>query len=77
MAGLVKEFADALKQTALVTDVGSVKESIEKESRRYSGQSALDGSHPMAGSEKSGFAAARRPFCRCQNHSYLYAPNLA
>ncbi|MCE0483816.1 MAG: prephenate dehydrogenase [Methylacidiphilales bacterium] len=60
MAPLVKQFAGSLKPTALVTDVGSVKESVDNEIAPLLANKALwIGSHPMAGSEKSGFAAAR------------------
>ncbi len=60
MAGLVKQFADVLKPTTLVTDVGSVKESVDRELAPLLADKALwMGSHPMAGSEKTGFSAAR------------------
>jgi prephenate dehydrogenase len=60
MAGLVHEFRDALKPTALVTDVGSVKGSVDREIAPLLEDRALwIGSHPMAGSEQAGFAAAR------------------
>jgi prephenate dehydrogenase len=60
MAGLVREFRDALKPTALVTDVGSVKGSVERDLAPLLEDRALwIGSHPMAGSEQAGFSAAR------------------
>jgi prephenate dehydrogenase len=60
MAGLVLEIRDALKPTALVTDVGSVKGSVDKEIAPLLEDRALwIGSHPMAGSEQAGFVAAR------------------
>jgi len=60
MAGLVHEFRDALKPTALVTDVGSVKGSVDRDIAPLLEDRALwIGSHPMAGSEQAGFAAAR------------------
>jgi len=60
MAGLVHEFRDALKPTALVTDVGSVKESVDRDLAPLLEDRALwIGSHPMAGSEQAGFVAAR------------------
>jgi prephenate dehydrogenase len=58
MAELVREFRDALKPTALVTDVGSVKGSVVREIEPLLGARWI-GSHPMAGSEQAGFAAAR------------------
>jgi len=60
MAGLVHEFRDALKPTAFVTDVGSVKGSVDREVAPLLEDRALwIGSHPMAGSERGGFSAAR------------------
>jgi len=60
MAGLVLEIRDALKPTALVTDVGSVKGSVDRAIAPLLEDRALwIGSHPMAGSEQAGFAAAR------------------
>ncbi|MCE0497866.1 MAG: prephenate dehydrogenase/arogenate dehydrogenase family protein [Methylacidiphilales bacterium] len=60
MAGLVHEIRDALKPTALVTDVGSVKGSVDRDLAPLLDDRALwIGSHPMAGSEQAGFAAAR------------------
>ncbi len=60
MAGLVHEFRDALKPTAFVTDVGSVKGSVVGEIEPLlEGRALWIGSHPMAGSERGGFAAAR------------------
>jgi len=60
MAGLVAEFRDALKPTALVTDVGSVKGSVDRDLAPLLHDRALwIGSHPMAGTEQAGFSAAR------------------
>jgi prephenate dehydrogenase len=60
MAGLVKECRDAFKPTALVTDVGSVKGSVDRDLAPLREDRALwIGSHPMAGSEQAGFSAAR------------------
>jgi prephenate dehydrogenase len=60
MAALVHEFRDALKPDALVTDVGSVKGSVDRDLAPLLEDRALwIGSHPMAGSEQAGFAAAR------------------
>ena len=60
MAALVHEFRDALKPNAFVTDVGSVKGSVVREIEPLLENRALwIGSHPMAGSERGGFAAAR------------------
>ena len=60
MPALVHEFRDALKPTALVTDVGSVKGSVVRDIEPLlDGRANWIGSHPMAGSEQGGFAAAR------------------
>ena len=60
MGALVHEFRDALKPGAFVTDVGSVKGSVVREIEPLLEERALwIGSHPMAGSERGGFAAAR------------------
>ncbi len=60
MRGLVHECRDAFKSTALVTDVGSVKGSVERDlAPLLDGRALWIGSHPMAGSERGGFAAAR------------------
>ena len=60
MAGLVHEFRDALKPTALVTDVGSVKASVDRDlAPLLDGRALWIGSHPMAGSEQGGFSAAK------------------
>ena len=60
MAGLIHECRDALKPTALVTDVGSVKGSVDRDlAPLLEGRALWIGSHPMAGSEQAGFSAAR------------------
>ena len=60
MPALVNEFRDALKTTTLVTDVGSVKGSVDREiAPLLEGRARWIGSHPMAGSEQGGFQAAR------------------
>ena len=60
MPALVEECRDALKPGALVTDVGSVKGSVDAAlAPLLNGKALWIGSHPMAGSEQSGFVAAR------------------
>jgi prephenate dehydrogenase len=60
MPALVTEFRDALKPGALVTDVGSVKGSVDEAlAPLLAGRAGWIGSHPMAGSEQTGFVAAR------------------
>jgi prephenate dehydrogenase len=60
MAGLVAEIRDSLKPDTLVTDVGSVKGSVVRDIEPLlEGRALWIGSHPMAGSERGGFSAAR------------------
>jgi prephenate dehydrogenase len=61
MRPLVKSFLPALKRGAIVTDVGSVKASVVRELESLVARSGayFVGSHPMAGAEKTGVAAAR------------------
>jgi len=60
LADLVRSLLPHLGAQTLVTDVASVKASVEKElAPLLQGRARWIGSHPMAGSEDSGFAAAR------------------
>jgi len=61
MRARVREMLPALKRGAIVTDVGSVKASVvrELESLVQKSGAYFVGSHPMAGSEKTGVGAAR------------------
>jgi prephenate dehydrogenase len=61
MAQLVAEMSASLKNGAIVTDVGSVKGTVVRELEPLVRQAGgvFVGSHPMAGSEKTGVAAAR------------------
>jgi prephenate dehydrogenase len=61
MRQLVKTMLPALKRSAIVTDVGSVKASVvrEIESLIHRAGGHFIGSHPMAGAEKTGVSAAR------------------
>lgn len=61
MRPLVEELLPALRSGALVTDVGSVKGILvqELEPLIASGGACFVGSHPMAGGERMGMAAAR------------------
>ena len=60
MRTLVLEMAPALKRGSIVTDVGSVKASVVRELEKPIALAGAHfvGSHPMAGSEKTGMAAA-------------------
>ena len=60
LAELVRSLLPHLSGQTLVTDVASVKAPVEKElSPLLQGRARWIGSHPMAGSEDSGFSAAR------------------
>ncbi|MCC5790114.1 MAG: prephenate dehydrogenase/arogenate dehydrogenase family protein [Opitutales bacterium] len=59
IVGLFGEIRGSLRKQALVTDVGSVKQQICEAGRAsFSGKGIFIGSHPMAGSEKSGLENA-------------------
>jgi len=61
MRALAQQFLPALKRGAIVTDVGSVKADVVRELEFIIAKSGAHfiGSHPMAGSEKTGVLAAR------------------
>ena len=61
MTGLAEQMSPVLKRGAIVTDVGSVKGSVVSQVGRIIARVGAHfvGSHPMAGSEKTGVAAAR------------------
>jgi len=57
---LARALLPFLSSTTLVTDVSSIKESVEKSvASILEGKARWIGSHPMAGSEESGIRAAR------------------
>ena len=56
----------------IITDVGSVKGIIHKEVERLGLQSRFIGGHPMAGSEKTGFASASDRLI--ENAYYIITP---
>lgn len=61
MRPLVEQLLPALKRGAIVTDVGSVKADVVRELESLIAKAGAHfvGSHPMAGGEKTGVAAAR------------------
>jgi prephenate dehydrogenase len=61
MRPLAEQFLPALKRGAIVTDVGSVKADVVRELESLISRTGAHfiGSHPMAGGEKTGVAAAR------------------
>ena len=57
---MIKRFRGALRKDSVVTDAGSVKGSVVKEAERLlAGKARFVGSHPMAGSEKTGVINAK------------------
>ena len=56
---LLAEAWPAVAPAAVITDVGSTKRGIVAVAERLTGPAAFIGSHPMAGSEKSGYREAR------------------
>jgi prephenate dehydrogenase len=56
---MMKKMAGSLKAGAVVTDVGSTKAQVMAWAKRFLPRGSFVGSHPMAGSEKSGPGAAR------------------
>jgi prephenate dehydrogenase len=60
MGALAREIAPLLSPQTIVTDVGSVKGPVVEELRAiFTKAGRFVGSHPMAGSEQTGLAAAR------------------
>ena len=61
MRSLAEQVLPALKRGAIITDVGSVKAGVVRELEPLVKKSGAHfiGSHPMAGAEKNGVAAAR------------------
>ncbi len=55
IAEIYKKIKPFIKEEAIITDVGSTKETIIKKIQEAGGSEQFIGSHPMAGSEKSGF----------------------
>jgi prephenate dehydrogenase len=66
IARLLESIWDALPAEAVVTDVGSTKASIVRTAEALAGRRpvAFVGSHPMAGSEQSGYGVARADLFR-------------
>ena len=74
MAAVLDAIAPALRPGAVVTDVGSVKAPVVRHAQAVLGASnPFVGGHPMAGSERSGVAAAD-PFL-FENATYVLCPS--
>jgi len=61
MTSLLKQMCGSLSKGALITDVGSVKRAVVTPLERLARKAGAEfvGSHPMAGSEKTGVKAAK------------------
>jgi prephenate dehydrogenase len=68
---LLARLADRVDDETIVTDVGSVKTPICRLARER-GLRSFVGGHPMAGSERSGFAASRPDLF--EGHSWILTP---
>ena len=69
----LSQLKDLIDQDCILTDVGSVKTSIHEEVIRLGLEENFIGGHPMAGSEKSGFANAKAHLI--ENAYYVLTPS--
>lgn len=68
----LEQLKPIINPNCIITDVGSVKGNIHKEVERLELESQFIGGHPMAGSEKTGFANSSETLL--QNSYYLLTP---
>lgn len=68
----LEQLKPLINKTCIITDVGSVKGNIHKEIERLELESQFIGGHPMAGSEKTGFANSSEDLL--QDSYYLLTP---
>ncbi len=69
---LFKELKPYLKETCIITDVGSTKNDIFQAMSKMEYKGYFIGGHPMAGSEKSGFTATKAELF--ENAFYILTP---
>ncbi len=69
----LKHLQEYLTDGCILTDVGSVKNNIHKEVERLGLEADFIGGHPMAGSEKSGFANSKAMLL--ENAYYILTPS--
>nr|WP_294491938.1 prephenate dehydrogenase [uncultured Mediterraneibacter sp.] len=67
------QLKDLVSDGCILTDVGSVKSSIHEEIKALDMEEYFIGGHPMAGSEKSGFANAKAHLI--ENAYYILTPS--
>lgn len=68
----LSQLKDLIGKDCILTDVGSVKTSIHREIRALDMEEFFIGGHPMAGSEKSGFANSKAHLI--ENAYYILTP---
>lgn len=68
----LKQLRDCLDGNCILTDVGSVKNNIHQEIAHLGMEEHFIGGHPMAGSEKSGFANSKAMLI--ENAYYIITP---
>lgn len=68
----LKQMQTFLDEDCILTDVGSVKSNIHKEAERLGLGASFIGGHPMAGSEKSGYANSKALLI--ENAYYILTP---
>ena len=68
----LKQIQEFLDGNCVLTDVGSVKTNIHQEIERLNMEEHFIGGHPMAGSEKSGFAKSKAMLI--ENAYYIITP---
>lgn len=69
----LKELKNIIKPTCIITDVGSVKGNIHEAVHEFNMESQFIGGHPMAGSEKTGYANSNAIIL--ENAYYILTPS--
>lgn len=69
---ILSEIAPCIGEKTIITDVGSVKGPILEEVKKYSLEERFIGGHPMAGSERYGYANSNPSIL--ENAYYILAP---
>ncbi len=69
----LKQLKEYLHEDCILSDVGSVKTDIHREVKRLGIEKYFIGGHPMAGSEKSGYASSKAMLI--ENAYYVLTPS--
>lgn len=72
-ASYLEKLKDVIKNTCILTDVGSTKTDIHKKVIALGMENNFIGGHPMAGSEKTGIANSKRHLI--ENAYYILTPS--